>query len=59
MAIQIGGNTVIDNNRKGIFLIMNPGTYSSRPSASAGDIIFNTSTGKAEYYTGSTWRSFN
>jgi len=55
MAIQISGTTVINNSRKGLFATVNPGTYSTRPSAVAGDIIYNTSTGKLEYYTGSAW----
>ena len=59
MAIKIGGNTVIDNSRRGTFLKANPGSYSNsnRPSASTGDIIYNSDEQALQVWTGSEWKS--
>jgi hypothetical protein len=60
MAFQINTNTVVDNNRKAFFLIGNFGTFTSttRPaSPSAGDVIFNSTTARLEYWNGSSWIS--
>ena len=59
MAIKISSNTVIDNNRRGIFLKANPGTYSNsnRPSASTGDIIYNTDEQSLQVWNGSEWKN--
>ncbi len=58
MAIKIGSNTVIDNSRKATFTSLNPGGFGSgsRPSgASAGDIIYNSTTQQIQVYNGTTW----
>ena len=60
MAIQIGGNNVVDNNRKGLFLSCNIGVYTTgtRPgSPSTGDIIYNSTEGRVEVWSGSAWES--
>lgn len=59
MAIQISSTAVIDNSRKGIFISLNPGVYTTatRPgSPSTADIIYNSTTGFVEYWNGSTWK---
>lgn len=58
MAYQIGGTNAIDNNRKGLFTGVNLGSYTpgNRPSASTGDIIYNSTLKSIEVYDGSTWR---
>ena len=58
MAIQISGTTVINDNKKGIFRSLNPGTYTTenRPtSPSVGDIIFSTTNSSIQVWNGSTW----
>lgn len=57
MAIKISGNNVVDNNRRGIFQKVNPGSYnnSNRPSASTGDIIYNTDEQSLQVWNGSEW----
>ena len=58
MAYQINGSNAIDNNRKGLFNGVNLGSYtpSNRPSASTGDIIYNSTLKSIEVYDGSIWR---
>ena len=56
MAIQISGTTVIDDSRRGIFLKLNPGTYSSFPSASTGDFVYDNNEKTIKVYTGSEWK---
>ena len=56
MAIQISGTTVIDDNRRGIFQKVQPGSYSTPPSASAGDMIYDTTENTIKVYTGSEWK---
>jgi len=57
MALKIGSNTVVDNNRKGIFVGLNPGVFnnSNRPSHAAGKIIYNSDTGNIQVSNGSAW----
>jgi len=56
MSIQISGNTVIDDSRKGIFQKVHSGSYSSPPSgASEGDMIYDTTEKTIKVYTGSEW----
>lgn len=58
MAIQIGGNNVVDNNRKGIFQSANLGSYTpaNRPgSASVGDTIYNSTEQRLQVWNGSAW----
>lgn len=60
MALEISGNTVVNDSRKATFNVINIGTYttSTRPSSpSPGDMIYNSTTEVIEYWTGSTWRS--
>jgi hypothetical protein len=59
MALQISSNTVIDNTRKGTFLSMNLGVYTTatRPSSpTSGDMIFNSDTGNIEVFDGTNWK---
>lgn len=59
MAIQIGGTSVVNNNRKGIFASANIGVFtpSTRPvSASTGDIIYNSSNTFVEVWDGTQWK---
>lgn len=56
MAIKVGNNTVIDDSRKGIFQKMHPGSYSSLPSASAGDMVYDSVEKTIKVYTGSEWK---
>ena len=58
MTIQIGGNTVINNSRKGIFQSANIGAYANpaRPTgASTGDIIYSTTNSQLQVWNGSAW----
>lgn len=58
MAIQIGGNDVINNSRKGIFQSANIGAYANpaRPTgASTGDIIYSTTDSQLQVWNGSAW----
>lgn len=56
MAYLISGTTVINNSRKGIFTVFNPGALASAPgSPSTGDIYFNTTDKKVYVYNGSSW----
>ena len=61
MALQISGTSVVDNNRKGIFTSVNIGVFTpgTRPSASTGDIIYNSTVGAIEVYNGTNWISLN
>ena len=58
MAIKIGGNTVIDDSRRGYFLKLNAGSYatSSLPAASQGDFIYDSTEQTIKVYTGSAWK---
>jgi len=56
MAIKINNTTVIDDSRRGIFQKVNPGLYSTPPSASAGDIIYDSTENAIKVYTGSEWK---
>ncbi len=56
MAIKISDTTVIDNSRRGIFQKVNPGSYSSLPSASAGDMVYDSVEKILKVYTGSEWK---
>jgi len=61
MAIKISNNTVIDDNRRGIFLKLNPGVYTNQDidlslTASEGDIIYNDDDQELLVYTGSEWK---
>ena len=58
MAIQIGGTDVIDDNRRGIFLKANPGSYTTAglPSAAQGDIVYDNEEQTLKVYTGSEWK---
>lgn len=58
MAIKISNNTVIDDNRRGIFLKVNPGSYAtaSLPSAAQGDIVYDNEEQTIKVYTGSEWK---
>lgn len=58
MTYQINGTNAIDNNRKGLFTGVNLGSYtpSNRPSATTGDIIYNSTLKYIEVYDGSTWK---
>ena len=58
MAIQISGNTVIDDSRRGIFLKINAGSYatSSLPTASQGDFVYDSTEQAIKVYTGSAWK---
>ena len=48
-------NTTINDTG---YLRLPVGTTVQRPTASAGMMRFNSSTGKVEYYTGSAWVNF-
>lgn len=56
MAIYVGTNEVIDSNRKGKFQKLNPGLYSTKPSASTGDFIYDSTENTIKVYTGSEWK---
>jgi len=58
MAIKISNNTVIDDNRRGIFLKVNPGTYAtgSLPTALEGDFVYDNDEQTIKVYTGSEWK---
>jgi hypothetical protein len=59
MALQINSNAVVNDSRKGIFLSMNVGVYTdaTRPSSpSTGDVIFNSTVGNIQVYTGTSWK---
>jgi len=56
MAIKISGTTVIDDSRRGIFQKLNPGSYSTLPSASAGDFVYDSNDKTIKVYTGSEWK---
>lgn len=58
MAISIGGSTVIDNSRKGIFQSANVGTYTNpeRPgTATVGDLIWSITDSQLQVWNGSEW----
>ena len=61
MAIQVSGNTVITNARKGQFQVMNIGAFASDPTAgqtgglAAGDMYWNTTDNEFKVYDGSAW----
>ena len=57
MSIQINGTDRINNNGKGIFAGVNLGSYTpnNRPSASTGDLIYNSTSKGLEVYNGSSW----
>lgn len=60
MSIKINGTDVVDNNRKGIFQSANLGVFtpSTRPgSAATGDMIYNSTEGKLQFWNGSAWTS--
>ena len=62
MAIQINGNTAIDDNRRGSFSLTNFSNYTEdqlenlviRGSA-VGDIVYNTSVGDLNFWDGQKW----
>lgn len=58
MTYKVNGTNAIDNNRKGTFAGVNLGSYtpSNRPSATAGDIIYNSTVKSIEVYDGSAWK---
>ena len=59
MSIKISGNDAIDNNQRGIFLKVNPGVYTTSArdslSASAGDVIYNSTDEQLQVWTGTEW----
>ena len=57
MSIQINGTDRINNSGKGIFAGVNLGSYTpnNRPSASTGDLIYNSTSKGLEVYNGSSW----
>lgn len=58
MAISIGGSTVINNSRKGIFQSANVGTYTNpeRPgTAAVGDLIWSTTDSQLQVWNGIEW----
>ena len=55
MAIKISGTTVIDDSRRGIFQKLNPGLYSTLPSASEGDFVYDSTENTIKVYNGSEW----
>ena len=61
MAIQISGNNVVDNNRRGTFQKLNPGVYTTAQrdalSKSEGDVIYNSDEQVLQVWNGSEWRS--
>ena len=58
MAIKVSNNTVIDDNRRGIFLKVNPGSYAtaSLPTAVGGDFVYDSDAQTIKVYTGSEWK---
>jgi len=56
MAIQVNGTTVIDNSRRGVFQKVHPGGYTTFPSASTGDMIYDLAEKTIKVYTGSEWK---
>ena len=61
MAIKISGTDAIDNNRRGLFNKVNPGSYTTSEanslSKSEGDIIYNSSEKVLKVWNGSEWVS--
>ena len=57
MAIKVNGNTVIDNNKRGAFQVLNPGASAANPSApSVGDFYYDTAEEKILTWTGTEWK---
>ena len=56
MAIQVNGNTVINDSRRGMFLKLNPGAYETLPSASVGDFVYSINDQTIKVWTGSEWK---
>ena len=59
MAIQISGNTVIDNARKGTLQVVNPGSFTTAErdaltSPATGDVIYNSTGDTLQVYNAST-----
>ncbi len=59
MAIQISGNNVVDNSRRGTFQKLNPGVYTTSQanslSKSEGDVIYNSDEKVLQVWNGSAW----
>tara|TARA_R100000005_G_C4992613_1_gene199792 strand:- start:1956 stop:2132 length:177 start_codon:yes stop_codon:yes gene_type:complete len=57
MAIKIGGNTVIDDNRKFIGQKIRLTAYATEnlPSAVEGDVAYDSTAKKLKVYDGSAW----
>ena len=59
MAIQISGNTVINNSRKGTLQIVNPGSYTTAQrdaltNLASGDVIYNSTADTLQVYNATT-----
>lgn len=61
MAIQISGNTVINNSRKGTLQIVNPGSFTtterdalSTDVLASGDVIYNSTADTLQVYNATT-----
>jgi hypothetical protein len=62
MTIQIQGNDVIENSRRGLFQKVNPGVYTTTQrdalsSKSIGDTIYNSTEEELQVWTGTEWSS--
>ena len=60
MAIKVSGTNVIDNNQKGLFTMINFGSYSTSQLASisgssVGDTVYDTTLKKIVSWNGSAW----
>ena len=59
MAIQISGNTVITNARKGTLQVVNPGSFTTAErdalsGLASGDVIYNSTADTLQVYNAST-----
>ena len=61
MAIKINGQTVVNDDKKGLFKQVNPGTYTTAErdalTAATGDIIYNSDESRLEFWDGSSWQT--